>query len=159
MRRAVAPLLFFPAALVAGASINFNLGKDHGGDDGDRQINVPFLNGLYNPNGGNAIEIVTDLYVSKRLFCKVLAILGFFSNLQNFVEAACSVVVVPCEACFVPLLNVCPQPLPALCWACSETQDQWFTRRRVAGVTEYLQRQNVSMSEFGFRSPEPFEDN
>ena len=77
MRRAVAPLLFFPAALVAGASINFNLGKDHG-DDGDRQINVPFLNGFYNPNGGNAIEIVTDLYVSKSLFCKVLAILVFF---------------------------------------------------------------------------------
>ena len=68
-------------------------------------------------------------------------------------------VVVPCEACFVPLLNVCPQPLSAFCWACSETQEQWFTRRRVAGLTQHLQRQNVSMEEFGFRSLEHVERN
>ena len=74
-------------------------------------------------------------------------------------EAACSVVVVPCEACFVPLLNVCPQPLSAFCWACSETQDQWFTRRRVAGFTQFLQSQNISMEEFGFRSLEHGEKN
>lgn len=66
---------------------------------------------------------------------------------------------VPCEACFVPLINVCPPPVVALCWACSETQGQWFTRRRIVGLTEYMQSQNISMSEFGFRSLEPNEDN
>ena len=66
---------------------------------------------------------------------------------------------VACEACFVPLLNVCPQSLSAFCWACSETQDQWFTRRRVAGLTQHMQSQNISMEEFGFRSLGHWENN
>ena len=59
MRAAAAPLLLFPFTLVAGASIG---SKDH--DDALRQLNVPFLNGFYNPNGGNPLDVATDLYVS-----------------------------------------------------------------------------------------------
>ena len=79
---------------------------------------------------------------------------------QNFIEAACSVVMVPCDVCFIPLIPLCPQPLPALCWACSETQGQGifyraFTRRRIVGLTKYMQSHDVPMEEFGFRPLEP----
>ena len=50
------------ALLLSGASQNF--GASLGGKDLDRQLNVPFLNGFYNPNGGNPVDIAVDLYVS-----------------------------------------------------------------------------------------------
>ena len=53
------------ALLLSGASQNFGAslgGKDL--EDEERQLNVPFLNGFYNPNGGNPVDIAVDLYVS-----------------------------------------------------------------------------------------------
>ena len=53
------------ALLLSGASPSFgaSIGKDV-----ERQVNVPFLNGFYNPNGGNPVDIAVDLYVSQQLF-------------------------------------------------------------------------------------------
>ena len=50
------------ALLLSGASQTFcaSISKDL-----DRQVNVPFLNGFYNPNGGNPAEIAVDFYVSQ----------------------------------------------------------------------------------------------
>ena len=50
------------ALLLSGASQTFgaSIGKDE-----ERQVNVPFLNGFYNPNGGNPVEIAVDFYVSQ----------------------------------------------------------------------------------------------
>ena len=71
--RAVTPLLLFPA-LVFGASIeNNNLSKDLD----DRQLILTYLNGFYNPNGGNPVDVSVDLYVSKYLLVKVLVIFFF----------------------------------------------------------------------------------
>ena len=50
------------ALLLSGAPLSFgaSIGKDV-----ERQVNVPFLNGFYNPNGGNPVDIAVDLYVSQ----------------------------------------------------------------------------------------------
>ena len=49
------------ALLLSGASLAF--GASTGKDLDSRQVNVPFLNGFYNPNGGNPVEIAVDFYV------------------------------------------------------------------------------------------------
>ena len=51
------------ALFLSRASLNF--GASLGSKDLERQVNVPFLNGFYNPNGGNPVEIAVDFYVSQ----------------------------------------------------------------------------------------------
>ena len=66
MRAAVAPLLLLPAAaLVLGASIERGNLESKDLDVVDRQLILTYLNGFYNPNGGNVVDITVDLYVSE----------------------------------------------------------------------------------------------